>query len=255
MDHQLKLARAKEHIDALEEAINAFFKPYPYALTPKLNPNTGKYLLYINDIKSIPVEWSVVIGDALHNMRSSLDALTYAISAKVLPNATNNQVNRLQFPICDNFGLFAGEWCKRLPHLDNTIRAAFESLQPYSGSPRPLGNPLERLRDLHNIDKHRHLVLAFVNLHSGNVGINHPDIPGGLTVSMRSGILKNGAVVAEYALPPSVDYANVDMTAGMGLDITFDHGRPAQGEAVKTFLFRTYLHIRDLVFPPLEKFL
>lgn len=255
MSHELKLARAKKHMDAYKESVKGFLQSNPYKPIPELDPQTGKHLVYLDVREEPPDEWGLMIGDSVHNMRSALDALAHTISVKALPSITDGQLHKVQFPICDNFGFFNGEWCKRLPHLDATIRAVIERFQPYSTPKFPLFHPLELLRDLDNVDKHRHVVPTVMALHSGNIFLNHELIPGGLSVAFRPCIVKHRAVIGEFVLPPDVDPAEVDVASGLGFDITFPKDGPGKGAQVWAVLDLAYHHIRATVFRDLAPFL
>ena len=83
---------------------------------------------------SIPVEWSAIVGDALHNLRSALDCFVVGLAESNLARAlTADEERRLQFPICAT----PNQWNDQVVkghRLDNVRADAVEEirrLQPF----------------------------------------------------------------------------------------------------------------------------
>src|SRR5256885_2012251 len=72
-----KVERAKKHILDLEAEKDRFFQTKPYSFRFEINPQTGERDYYIANAKPIPREFSLIIGDALNNLRSALDHTAY----------------------------------------------------------------------------------------------------------------------------------------------------------------------------------
>jgi hypothetical protein len=76
---RLKVKRAKQHIDDINSAITGFLNSDFYAVSVDKDNEKGSNFLCI-DIKPTPFPFhgaALVIGDALHNLRSALDILYY----------------------------------------------------------------------------------------------------------------------------------------------------------------------------------
>ena len=113
----------------------------------------------------VPVSWSVQTGEILYNLRSALDHIVWKL---VCANAqTPSRKN--QFPIADDADAWKA-YCRRgaLDGISDRARAAIEYAQPFNPmlvlptteGDRPIDAQVFRiLRDLCNIDKHRHLHL------------------------------------------------------------------------------------------------
>ena len=84
---RLKIERAKKHINDLEADIRAFRGGNPYRVVTDEHPRTGDITYRLSITKDIPIEWSAIIGDFVHNLRSSLDLLACA-----LIRANHNQI-------------------------------------------------------------------------------------------------------------------------------------------------------------------
>src|SRR6266571_3990435 len=89
----LKVGRAKQHIDELEAAIVAFHSTGPYKVVTVDDPQTGKRIAKIGkEPAPIPDEVPLLLGDAVHAIRSSLDHFAY----NAIPNLTQDTA----FPVC-----------------------------------------------------------------------------------------------------------------------------------------------------------
>jgi len=76
---RLKVKRAKQHIDDIDSAITGFLNSDFYTVSIDKDSKRGSNVLCI-DIKPTPFPFhgaALVIGDALHNLRSALDILYY----------------------------------------------------------------------------------------------------------------------------------------------------------------------------------
>ena len=114
---------------------------------------------------------SLILSDCLHNLRASLDHLVFALSTANLATRsvklTEPKAKGLQFPICDDARTFADETPRRLYGLSAAAIALVTSHQPYTGEYADLRHsPIRQLRNLQNVDKHRHLVA--VNVERGD---------------------------------------------------------------------------------------
>src|SRR5579864_4992836 len=78
---RLKIERAKEHIRDLDAAIKRFVQEQPYTLGAKPHriPEIEHTTLYVAEVKPIPDCISLIVGDAIHNLRSALDHLMWQL--------------------------------------------------------------------------------------------------------------------------------------------------------------------------------
>jgi hypothetical protein len=94
----LKLKRAKKHIGDLEGAIRSFHGSGPYSIPHKDNLKTGERTYYIHFKREIPDDFSLMIGDAIQNLRSALDHL----ATRLVEIGTDPRVKRPYYPIFDS---------------------------------------------------------------------------------------------------------------------------------------------------------
>ncbi|MDH4329672.1 MAG: hypothetical protein OEV77_14210 [Nitrospira sp.] len=148
---RLKLARATKHIAELRAAAEGFLAAQPFAIHPVEETN-GDLVWKLRMNRSVPVEWSAIVGDAVHNMRSSLDLLAWQ-----LVELGGGQPSRETcFPITASPAANFGATLKRFMSGASPQAMRFvERMRPFAGGNRTLA----QLHTLDVIDKHR-LVLV-----------------------------------------------------------------------------------------------
>jgi hypothetical protein len=102
---RLKIERAKKHIRDLDTAIQAFVLNKPYRLEVKPHPiaEIQHTTLYVAEIKPVPQEISLIVGDAIHNLRSALDHLAW----QLVEAGGGTPDRNTYFPICDSAQQYA----------------------------------------------------------------------------------------------------------------------------------------------------
>ena len=163
---QLKLGRVDTHIEALDESIKAFLKPKPYSAKRVLERDGRDHVLIWDDYVEPPDDFGLIAGDAIHNLRSSLDhmavELARAGATAQAVTMTAKEIAGIQFPIV----VFEEDFAKqlergRLKYVDPDAQAFIESSQPYRMTPTtPTWNNLYLVGELDNADKHRLLTTA-----------------------------------------------------------------------------------------------
>lgn len=161
-DHDLKLNRALQHIERLKVEVERWLGGNPYSITIEFDPERRENALWVNALRPPPDEFSLLIGECLHNLRSALDSLVYALAIPEHGNPLPRAVaKRVQFPVAeDSEGFGRMKW--RIGDIPSGAQAEIEGLQPYNRRPDdPTRNPLYILNELSNIDKYRlpHLML------------------------------------------------------------------------------------------------
>ncbi len=148
---RLKIARAKYHVDDLLREIDSYLVGKPYVLAVRNDPKAGQNCYFIKTKKPIPDIIPLIIGDAIHNLRSALDLTVYPM----VSNKTK-VTQSIQFP-----------WASSFEKLDSTIKSrqmvlagpkvvdAIKSLNPYKGGDKAI----EAVHLMDIIDKH-HLILT-----------------------------------------------------------------------------------------------
>jgi hypothetical protein len=172
-----KLDRAQTHIDRLAELVADFFSDSA-AYMIDYEPGDGNEThLRITEAKTLPVEVSTVLGDAVHNLRSSLDTVAYELARLSHGGTLTTDLEPLpEFPIRDSakgyVDFFAG---RRTGLFDEKAEEAVRSVVPghrfdalaaiddeliMTFQREVVLDPLWQLHRLSIIDKHRRLSLV-----------------------------------------------------------------------------------------------
>jgi hypothetical protein len=222
-----KLARAGEHLEALDEEITDFLATRPYAVRFEVDEQTGQQVAQIKVSGEPPaIRWGLMIGDCVHNMRSALDHLAWELSGAKPPRKT-------EFPIFHNRQEFEsrkprGGLYKIRGIKDPRARTLIKSVQPcYSERGRVKAHPLYALRQLSNTDKHKvlHLsvgVISGASYWSGESGEDFVD-------SLRFGTFDDNAEIARFRLRPGEPDPEVGVDLQFTFDIAFEQGGPGAG--------------------------
>lgn len=143
-----KFARAFSLVDDLEQQISNYLQAEPVEITERNEPS-GDLVVTARARVRPPAEWSLLVGDALHNARSALDHLAWQ-----LVDMHGGPPDRSRFPFKDGPVGFGDELRNALPKVPAEIRQQVRDLQPWRGG----DDRLWLLHHLDIVDKHRLLV-------------------------------------------------------------------------------------------------
>jgi hypothetical protein len=164
----VKIERAKKHIRDLDAEIRSFLGSdlKPYAIARERELGTGDLVFYVARVREVPLEFSAILGDAIHNLRGVLDYLAYALVVREQGNAAGRKVS---FPIfCDAEGYESGKK-RKIGAMGDAAIEAIDALKPYKGG----NDALWRLHHLNNIEKHRLLIVAVIAHQDINKGLKN----------------------------------------------------------------------------------
>ena len=161
----LKIKRAKEHVDDLENQLRAFFATNPYKVGTKRDAQTRQLIYYLTSVDPTPHSIPLIAGDAIQNLMSALDHLAYQIVCSDTHERPPNP-NWIYFPIADDFTKYEAKKRGKMEGVSDDTLKAIDALKPYKG-----GNDLLWvLYRLNSVEKHRLLITAGSYFHSVNVG-------------------------------------------------------------------------------------
>lgn len=177
-DAQLKLDRAREHIAAATDLVRAWLEGSDFWIDRVRNPH-GRTEARVRLTGSPSPRMSVIVGDAVHCLRSALDNAVYASARHAAGGTLDEKTERaLEFPVIgkgtkDDFDRSA---TRKLAGVPDAVRATVEEDQPYrwNTEDEPNGyryHPLWQVHDLDRIDKHRRLALTAAAIRHAGVGI------------------------------------------------------------------------------------
>jgi hypothetical protein len=241
----LKLARAQEHLRAINAEIDEFRKVDAYTITLEANDDRRQIAAKLVVLRNLPPEWGILVGDCVHDLRGVLDHLAFA-----LPRAAGTDSeweDTSQFPICDAASGFASVKGRYLLGVDQTIVEAVQRLQPYYGRNSPEGQGLWYLRELSNLDKHRLSPVVWSLPTSGDVEVPHPPT-GTAHIVFRTGTPEHGDTILKlYFSDPAPSGMDVTLNLSFGVTIR-GIGPPGEPQiGVNAVLERIYERVVNAV--------
>jgi len=310
LDHELKLSRAFQHLQDLDAEIKSWLNSNQYSVRHEFNleaswtsepletppgstsmlarpvfiPGQGPgtlpdnvpfgqgivtcYATYTEQPEVDPI--SLLLGDALHNMRSGLDALAYALTVAYTCSPTEEMIERSEFPIFGDEnrkgvpgsgpGLFQNNGGIKILGWDPRAKTAVEALQPYKRGNDFRSDPLWMLHDLDRVDKHRLLhttVASFAGTIWSIAAFRNIRAMGpGLIQSFGGAVETDTPIARICGIHPIDPNTEMHVEIDPAMDVAFNNDVPVAAEQpVRTTLGAIYSHIRDRVFPALTPFL
>lgn len=186
---RLKILRARTHVGSLVEAIRAYLLRNPFHI--EVERENGRKYWCVRVQEEMPVEFSAIQGDAIHNLRASLDLL-----ACELVRLDNQSDDDVYFPFSKTRAAFPQMFLRR--HMDRAspqAQALIHALQPYPGG----NDDLRAVHDLDIIDKHQMLIPA-----ADMVGMPDYAGPNGLVHGLKVSVRDGTKVLVDSYLEPYV---------------------------------------------------
>jgi hypothetical protein len=169
-----KLDRAKMHVGTLKRDIGVRLAHantgQMYGYRQEFDPHLNCLSTFVNSVERPPVEWSLIIGDALTNFRAALDYLAHDLAgrgSKPHKRGTRDP----SFVICRTVKDANGRDARKrieggFPGIKPRHRAVIEDFQPYQWLEWSDAHPLALLDRLVRWDKHREIEPVF-SQHAG----------------------------------------------------------------------------------------
>jgi hypothetical protein len=110
-------------------------------------------VIYCESVAAIPMRFSLLAGDIVHNLRTALDYLVY----QLVRLGKNEPTKRTSWPIFVEkpVGRDLGRYNAAIKGIPKPFRETIDWFQPYQTPTNPLRENLALLAELDNTDKHR----------------------------------------------------------------------------------------------------
>ncbi len=267
--HRLKLNRAKRHFDLLNGEISAFLDLEPFgAVFGKPGPEAA-VIPILGIVKVEPsLEWPVIVGDCVHNLRSGLDHLAWelaGVQGRAQPGT--------EFPVFldrDKYWRMSGgrpargSGLHKVRGMNQHIQEVIEGLQPYNRSDGPPDlHPLWLLQQLSNEDKHKALSVIGTVMEDSEVNILRREGSGCVELEhvFDYGVpLRNGAQIGYLRVvrseaPISGPPLEMEFAVDGTFFVAFGKERAGRGLRVLDTLASVANYISLTVLPQLEPLL
>src|ERR1051325_380147 len=256
---KLKLKRAAQHLRSITDIIDPI-RNAKFQVVSRYDPDDGLFKLS-SRFPEIDPDLSVIIGDCLHNMRSSLDYLIWQL---VIKNG-QTPIKDNMFPICYSIEGFNRQITRnRLQGISINAQTVVDALQPYHrGQPACFVHPLWILSELMNVDKHRTLTLITLVALGYDIEFKPQSgaSGGGLRVGTEGIRLKHGVEffgyrpegAALFGRPNFAPIEEMDVDAQGNMFVAFQDG-PVADRDVVVVLQEILDYIQQTVIPNFEPF-
>jgi hypothetical protein len=149
-----KVARAKQHLDEFQSALDAFYKTGPYRVDVKEDPNTRQRIYCVGKIDPVPATLTCIAADVLTNLRVPLDHISHQGVLQAIGTKPKGAV--FYYPICATAKDYPSVRAK-IKAMRKDLLDAIDATEPYEGGK---GHALWQLNALNKPDKHELLVSA-----------------------------------------------------------------------------------------------
>ncbi len=160
-----KLHRARHHLAHVHEVAETLLDAYQAAIYLGPSGDRGNVVVRLGHVPDLPADFSAIVGDFFHNVRSALDHLAWQL---VLLHGLE-PTRKTAFPIHQDA---PANGLRVLPGVGDDALTAIDELQPYNWNQCEPGkshlSPLAVLASLNNIDKHRVPLLGVAVLRDGS---------------------------------------------------------------------------------------
>jgi hypothetical protein len=167
-----------------------------------------KTIDFIADLPEPPTLLGVIVGDCLHNLRSSLDHLVWQL---VEANPPHHGTVNNQFPIYRLESDFHSNAGRRLAGVPANAIEDIKRLQPYMVGNSYKFHPLWQLNELVNVDKHRTLMLTSAVLRDWQMYLGNPDFIMPRFAYSSTEISYHGAIIATVPFDAFTNPDEVEM--------------------------------------------
>jgi hypothetical protein len=153
-----RLDHALIHCEALDRRVRSFMEREPLVAVADHDIESGHYIIRGHIREPLPMDFGFIAGDAIHNIRASLDNLYWAFAVR----HNDPPDNMAAFPVIEKATGKRG-WESKQSRIVNDVgidvAMVLQSVQPFEISKGdPSVNPLWVLNRLWNDDKHRRVI-------------------------------------------------------------------------------------------------
>lgn len=236
-----KIVRAQVHLGTLESEILTYLERSIIEFPSHLKRNEHTVRVFFNVLIEPPIPLSIIVGDVVHNTRTSLDHLWGALTRS----------DKGGFPCEKDPVRWRDTKAESLRSLPKGAPAIIEGLQPCSGTDD--GRLLGALNQLSNRDKHKTINLtAAESVNSQLVLLSNCKDQPSINIALPGSFHPN-TYVEVTDLPEEIMEGGVRVKLNGRLVVAFKES-PLAGESVRDVLKHMINAVRDRIVPALRPF-
>lgn len=249
----LKWSRGNSHVALLQSKFGEWHASAPVSIDAVLREDRLGIELVARVPKGIPKhEWSLDLGDAIHNLRSAFDAVAWGMAH--FNHAEPTRPKSVSFPICTEqkqWEKALNDWVGDLhPELQERLRI----IQPFTYMPAGGVSVLSVLHDLDIQDKHRDILTVSADVQAINLGgffeYEDHDTPATPRVDMLSDVKFGDGVVLGtiHAGAPIRMVGQLVLRPAMKVQLTYRDTTYDVMPMLQQFVTETRRHLDILLF-------
>ncbi len=219
---RLKIQRGNEHIKQLKLLVECYVTDNPYRIAINSDAQGG-ITVAVKSSAPMPSAIGLVIGDAIHNLRTALDHATWELIG--IDNGTQDRWTKL--PASATGKVDYESACRGLKTPREDTKQFFVDLEVYSGS----RSPLYPLHVLDNTDKHMVLLPLLAAAHISEIRFLNPDGSTAMTMQDCTFGHDSDGIARLAALGPGMS-VETDNNTKVSAAIFFSPNQPLAGEPV-----------------------
>lgn len=238
----MKIERAAELLTELDQKASAFFGSKPFLIHSQVDGSSGDRIFVVEVRQEPPLSLSVIAGEVVHELRSSLDHLVWQL---VIANG-NTPDRDTEFPVFSDDERYRRARKKKIRGMSASAQQRIDELQPFVAGDRFQDHALFVVHELDRQDKHQSLNViggAFQKRHAklggsgaGTVWFEGPAIYSPSLISVYDGVeLLRVRSTSEFQVDVEVEFE-----FAMALDESAPGGRrpavPLLGDLVRFVL-------------------
>jgi hypothetical protein len=171
---RIKVDRAKVHDRTVNGEIQQWDEAGVYTWAAEVRDDGHRHIWRAVNPPANNPQWSAMVGDCVHNLRSALDHLAWQL---VRLSGTDKPQPNFNFPIYDHRpGTRKGwwPWSRKFPamriarYIKPEMFGLIDGLQPYHGTES--GERLRLIGEINNFDKHRDIIVVAGSVHMATTG-------------------------------------------------------------------------------------
>lgn len=165
----VRIDRAKRHLKDFDDQARPLAATCRDGLTREIDQQSSEYIFRLSKVPAVPPVLSAILGDAIHNLRVSLDYLAWQLVIATVEKPPNENTS---FPILTTPPT-ADRWGRTRPNISpgvsKEVRALLDEIQPYKRD-KPASHDLAVLHALDINDKHHELLVTIIGVKDSMVG-------------------------------------------------------------------------------------
>lgn len=225
-DARMKIERGRQHIKDFESQATEYLSRDPWACLLVYDGAIGRHAIISAGREPIPRSLSAVFGDAVHNLRTSLDLV-----ANDLVAINGNVPHKVYFPFAQQASGLETQIKSKISGASDHAKDMIRALKPYPGG----NEPLRALHDLDISDKHIAVIQASASMSTGPLPFKQAS-PGKFKCDFAA-IPVDASDTSAFA--PHIHQDNIQIigrVAGSVIDLVIGKGFPMEGQSAVSAL-------------------